>query len=135
MAYYYLNTVEEGDNYVISGYVPAMLNGEQVKLILNFDSERPDGYIAGAIKTYTDGESDTQAKELIAIGKGDVLQFLCDYFDYDGNYRDTYKLGDPITLGSTVEIANTPIDMSKCQVTFRFTDIYQKNYWTAPVSQ
>ena len=135
VAYYYLNTVEEGENYVISGYVPAMLNGEQVKLILNFDSERPDGYIAGAIKTYTDGESDTQAKELIAIGKGDVLQFLCDYFDYDGNYRDTYKLGDPITLGSTVEIANTPIDMSKCQVTFRFTDIYQKNYWTAPVSQ
>ena len=135
VAYYYLNTVEEGDDYVISGYVPAILNGEQVKLILNFDSEQPDGYIAGAIKTYTDGESDTQAKELIAIGKGDVLQFLCDYFDYDGNYRNTYKLGDPITLGSTVEIANTPIDMSKCQVTFRFTDIYQKNYWTAPVSQ
>ena len=135
VAYYYINTVEEGDDYVISGYVPAMLNGEQVKLILNFDSERPDGYIAGAIKTYTDGESDTQAKELIAIGEGDVLQFLCDYFDYDGNYRDTYKLGDQITLGSTVEIANTPIDMSKCQVTFRFTDIYQKNYWTSPISQ
>ena len=134
VAYYYLNTVEEGDDYVISGYVPAMLNGIQVKLILNFDSERPDGYIAGAINTYTDGESDTQAKELIAIGKGDKLQFLCDYFDYDGNYRDTYRLGDPITLGSTVEIANTPIDMSKCQVTFRFTDIYQKNYWTTPIN-
>ena len=135
VAYYYLYTVEEGDDYVISGYVPALLNGVQVKLILNFDSERPDGYIAGAINTYTDGESDTQAKELIAIGKGDTLQFLCDYFDYDENYRDTYKLGDPITLGSTVEIANTPIDMSKCRVTFRFTDIYQKNYWTPAVNE
>ena len=74
VAYYYLNTVDDGDNYVISGYVPALLNGEQVNLILNFDSEHDgDGYIAGALKKYTDDESDTQAKELIAIGKGDTL--------------------------------------------------------------
>ena len=134
VAYYYLNSVDDGDNYVITGYVPALLNGEQVNLILNFDSEHDgDGYIAGALKKYTDDESDTQAKELIAIGKGDTLQFLCDYFDYEGVYRDTYKLGSPITLGDTVEIANTPIDRSKCQVTFRLTDIYQQNYWTPAV--
>lgn len=132
VAYYYLNTVDEGEKYVIYGYVPAILNGERVNLILNFDSERPYGYIAGAQKVYADGESDTQAKMLIAIGKGDRIQFLCDYYDYDGNYHDSYKLGDPITLGSTYEIANTPIstDMSRCRVTYRFTDLYQKDYWT-----
>ena len=131
VAYYYLNTVDDGVNYVITGYVPALLNGERVDLILNFDSEHDgDGYIAGAMKHYADDESYAQAKELIAIGRGDRLQFLCDYFDYDGNYRDTYRLGDPITLGDTVEIANTPVDMSKCRVTFRFTDIYQQSYWT-----
>ena len=131
VAYYYLNTVDDGVNYVITGYVPALLNGERVDLILNFDSEHDgDGYIAGAMKHYSDEESFAQAKELIAIGRGDRLQFLCDYFDYDGNYRDTYRLGDPITLGDTVEIANTPVDMSKCRVTFRFTDIYQQSYWT-----
>ena len=127
-----LNTVQDGDNYVICGYVPAILNGERVNLILNFDSERPYGYIAGAMKVYADDESDTQAKMLIAIGKGDRLQFLCDYYDYDGNYRDSYKLGDPITLGSTYEIANTTIssDLSQCRVTYRFTDVYQQDYWT-----
>ena len=132
VAYYYLNTVQDGDNYVICGYVPAILNGERVNLILNFDSERPYGYIAGAMKVYADDESDTQAKMLIAIGKGDRLQFLCDYYDYDGNYRDSYKLGDPITLGSTYEIANTTIssDLSQCRVTYRFTDVYQQDYWT-----
>ena len=132
VAYYYLNTVDDGDNYVIYGYVPAILNGERVDLLLNFDSERPDGYIAGAQKKYTDGESFTQAKGLIAIGKGDTLQFLCDYYDYDENYRDSYYLGDPITLGDEVEIVNTPIasDLSRCKVTYRLTDIYQKNYWT-----
>ena len=132
VAYYYLNTVEDGDNYVIYGYVPAILNGERVDLLLNFDSERPHGYIAGAQKKYTDGESFTQSKELIAIGKGDTLQFICDYYDYDENYRDSYYLGDPITLGDEVEIVNTPVaaDLSRCKVTYRLTDIYQKNYWT-----
>ena len=132
VAYYYLNTIEDGESYVMSGYVPAILNGERVNLILNFDIERPYGYIAGAQKVYTDGESDTQAKMMIAIGEGDRIQFVCDYYDYDGNYRDSYKLGDPITLGSTVEIVNTPIssDLSKCRVTYRFTDLYQQNYWT-----
>ena len=132
VAYYYLNTVDDGDQYVIYGYVPALLNGERVNLILNFDSERPEGYIAGAQKVYPDKESDTQAKTLIAIGEGDQLQFLCDYYDYEENYTDTYHLGQPITLGKTVEIANTPIqkDRSKCKVTYRLTDLYQKEYWT-----
>ena len=135
VAYYYLNTIDDGTNYVISGYVPAKLNDERVNLILNFDSERPDGYIAGAMKVYTDGESDTQGKMMIAIGEGDQIQFLCEYYDYDGNYRDTYKLGNPITLGSEIEIANTPIDSdrSRCKVTYRFTDLYQQQYWTPTV--
>jgi hypothetical protein len=134
-AYYYLNDVSEGDEYVIYGYSPAILNGERVNLIVNFDSERPYGYIAGAQKVYSDGESDTQAKMMIAIGKGDRIQFVCDYYDYDGNYHDSYKLGNPITLGNTYEIANTPIssDMNRCRVTYRFTDLYQQDYWTPAV--
>ena len=135
IAYYYLGTVESGDDYVIYGYVPAMLNGVRVNLILNFDSERPEGYIAGAQKIYTDSESDTQAKTLIAIGKGDEVQFLCDFYDYDGNFRDSFRLGDPITLGETVEIGNAylPASMSNQKVTYRFTDIYKMEYWTPAV--
>ena len=135
VAFYYMNTIDDGTNYIMSGYVPAILNDERVNLILQFDNERPYGYIAGAMKVYNDGESDTQSKMMIAIGKGDRIQFICDYYDYDGNYRNTYKLGDPIILGSTVEIVNTPIasDMSKCKATYRFTDLYQQNYWTPTV--
>ena len=134
MAYYYLSTVEQGDDYVISGYVPAILNNERVNLILNFDSERPYGYIAGAIRYYDDTESDTQAKMMIDIGEGDTIQFICDYYDYDENYRDSYLLGQPITLGSTYEIENTPIGKS-CRITYRFTDYYQKNYWTPALQE
>ena len=129
VAYYYLGTVEEGEQYVISGYVPAILNGERVDLILNFDNERPYGYIAGAQKVYSD-ETEQQSKGLIAIGEGDEVQFVCDYYDYDGNYRDSYKLGKMITLGKEIDISNRPVDRSKCRVTYCFTDIYQQRYWT-----
>ncbi len=46
-----MNTIEDGEYYVMSGYVPAILNGERVNLILNFDNERPYGYIAGALRS------------------------------------------------------------------------------------
>ncbi len=133
IAYYYLNTVEDGDDYAITGYTPALLNGVPVNLILIFDSERPDGYIAGARQVYKGGETDTAAKNLIAIGAGDKLQFLCDYYDYNGIYQDSYKLGDPITLGNDPEIANIPVRGGSTKATVCFTDIYQQQYWTPEI--
>ena len=135
VAYYYLGTEDDGESYLISGYVPAYLNGERVNLILNFDNERPYGYIAGAQMVYTEGVSDTQAKSMISVGKGDRLQFLCEYYDYDGTFRDSYKLGKEMVLGDEIEISDTPVgsDPEKCRVTYCFTDIYQQRYWTPAV--
>ena len=131
VAYYYLDTIEDGDDYLISGYVPAILNGTRVNLLLYFDSENPYGYIAGAQIVYSDTEPGVEAKNLIRIGKGDKVQFVCDFYDYEGNYQDSYKLGNVITLGDEVEIANTPVGtLENCRVTFCFTDLYQQRYWT-----
>lgn len=122
--------MEEGENYLISGYVPAFLNDERVNLLLAFDQDQPYGYLLGAQKVYGGTEIDTQPKNYIQIGEGDRVQFLCDYFDYDGNYQDTYRLGKEMTLGAEVEISNTPVDAKKCRVTYCFTDLYQQPYWT-----
>ena len=132
VAYYLLNTEEDGEDYLITGYVPAILNGIRVNLLLAFDQDQPYGYIMGAQKVYDETENATQPKNMIQIGKGDEIQFLCEYYDYQQNYQDTYRLGQPMTLGDTVEIANTPVDKSKCRVTYCFTDWYQQNYWTSP---
>ena len=130
VAYYYLDTIEEGENYIITGYIPALLNDVRVNLLLAFDQDNPYGYILGAQKVYGEGENQTQPKNYIQIGEGDKIQFLCEYYDYKQQYQDNYRLGDPITLGKTVDISNTPIDRSKCRVTYCFTDIYQQPYWT-----
>ncbi|MCR5507067.1 MAG: peptidase C11 [Lachnospiraceae bacterium] len=130
VAYYHLDTVEEGSDYTITGYVPAMLNGDRVELILVFDSNNPYGYIAGARSVYASGETDTVAKSMTSVGEGDVVEFICDYYTYEGEYKDSYYLGEKMILTGHDEIANTDVGEGDVKVMFRMTDIYQQNYWT-----
>ena len=130
IAYYFLADMGGDDDWASTGYTPALLNGTRVNLMILFDSEHPYGVIDGAEPVYPGGETETQAKNLIAIGEGDVLQFLCDYYDYEGKYQDSYYLGQPVTLTADTEIANTPIGDHPARVTYCFTDYYQQRYWT-----
>ncbi len=130
VAYYRIGLVEQADCYAEVGFVPAFVNDVRANLILVFDAENPYGYIAGAEPVYVNGETETQAKNLTGIGKGDKIQFVCDYYDYNGVYRDSYKLGDPIILGDSTEIGNTYVDAEKCRLMYCLTDIYQQQYWT-----
>jgi len=133
VAYYHTNTTDDGENYTISGYVPALLNEERVELVLVFDNENPYGYIAGARTVYVDGETDTQAKGLTPLEAGDTLDFICDYYGYDGSYQDSYFLGDPMTVTEEMEISNVDIGREYTYATYRFTDLYHQHYWTAPM--
>ena len=129
MPYYFLGDVEyDNDEFVLYGYAPALLNDVRVNLMIEFINGE-DGYIAGAQYVYGDMDSDTQAKMMIQIGKGDIIQFVCDYYDYDGNYHDSYKLGNAFTLGETYLIGDAHFKKNY-RVTYCFTDIYQKRYWT-----
>ena len=133
VAYYHVSTVEDGMDYTISGYIPAYLNGERVQIMVIFNNEYPYGYITGAQPVYTDGETQTVAKTMLSLNQGDTLDFICDYYSYDGDYEDSYYLGEQMTLGSTVEISNVSIGNGDVMATYRFTDIYQQEYWTPVV--
>ena len=130
VAYYRIGFVEQEECYAEVGYVPAYVNGIRANLIIVFDQDNPYGYIAGAQQVYVNGETDAQPKNMVGIGKGDEIQFVCDYYDYQGVYQNSYRLGSPITLGDEVEIGNTYVDAEKCRLTYCLTDIYQQQYWT-----
>ena len=134
VAYYRMSTSEEGDHYTITGRVPVYLNGELMDLILIFNDENPRGFIAAARPHYSDDETQTVAR-LTELKDGDRIEFLCDYYTYDGVYQATYKLGSPMiyTSGKMV-ISNTDLG-GKCVALYRFTDIYGQYYWTLPVPQ
>ncbi len=96
-----------------------------------FDNEHPNGYIAGARSEYLNGETETVAKGVTELTEGDEIVFLCDYYDYDGTYQDSYRLVDePWLYHADAQISNVYIDESKANATYRFTDIYGQNYWT-----
>jgi len=131
VAFYHLDTVEIGKDTVTTSYVPAMLNGERVRLIVVFDNDHPDGYLVGANTDYNNGETDAVAKNVTEIKSGDQLDFICDYYSYDGEYLDSYYLGDTVTVSDDMEIGYLLLpDDAKVTATYKFTDIYQQTYWS-----
>ena len=128
--YYLIDSVEDGDAYSIRGRVPAYLNGERVELILLFDDRNPYGVVAGARHVYENGETDAVMRGLIALRDGDTLDFLCDYYDYDGNYQASYMMGDRFVVDGEIEISNVAIEDNVSLASFRLTDIYGNAYWT-----
>ena len=130
VAYYHDTTSGEGEDMVITGHVPAMLNDERVELLILFDAENPRGVITGARTVYTDGETDTVAKNMTELEVGDKLDFLCDFYDYDGNYQSSYFLGEQMSVTETMEISNVDVGDGPVSLMYRFTDLYQQHYWT-----
>ena len=135
VAYYHTSTVDDGEHYAITGYVPVLHNGKRSELLLTFDDEQPYGYVSGVRAVYPGGETETVAKSGAALQEGDVLEFLCDYYGEDGQYQDSYLLGEPVTVGPEgLAITNVPLE-GTVRATYRFTDLYDNHYWTEPIPQ
>ena len=130
IAYYHESTVDDGTHYTITGRVPVKLNGDRADLILVFDDANPHGYVAGVRYDYRAGETDTVAKALDGLKDGDVIDFLCDYYDYNGNYLDNYCIGEQLTVSGGLTISDVYIDAANANACYRFTDIYNQQYWT-----
>ncbi len=133
VAYYHTDTTNSGNDTIITGYVPALLNGERVNLIIVFNNENPDGFIAGASTDYVDGETNAVAKNLTEINVGDKLDFICDYYSYDMEYQDSYLIGDQVTVTDNMTISNTDVGSGACHILYRFSDIYNQDYWSEPI--
>ncbi|PKM41307.1 MAG: peptidase C11 [Firmicutes bacterium HGW-Firmicutes-9] len=134
VAYYLISEDQVDDSYTILGRVPAMLNGTRVNIILEFTNENPYGAVLGAQYDYEATETDTVMKGLVEIVAGDKIDFLCDYYNYDGSFNDAYYLGEQMTATGSWEIGNAPLgDGVNWDMAYRITDIYGGQYWTPTV--
>ncbi len=130
-AYHTDTTYINKNNYRYTYRIPALLNGDRCDLILVFDNENPNGYIAGARYVYKDPDIETEAKSLTELSDGDKIDFLCDYYKYDGTFSDTFMFGEQYTVNGTPKISNVYIPSgTDTSAVYRFTDIYGQNYWT-----
>ncbi|WP_029231364.1 clostripain-related cysteine peptidase [Butyrivibrio sp. VCB2006] len=131
---FYVEDIQGDENsYAITGRVPCLLNGDRANLIIVFNSENEDGFVAGAVYDYVNGETETVAKSLTEIQEGDTIDYVCDFYDYNQNYQDSYFLGEQVTVDKPVSemvINNLPVGDGKTVVMYCFTDIYGEEYWT-----
>ncbi|MBQ4313399.1 MAG: peptidase C11 [Clostridia bacterium] len=132
ISYYMISEDRDGDDYVITGYSPILLNGELMDLIIVFDNEHEDGVIAGA-RIHYGSETDTVAKGLCEIKEGDVIDFLCDYYTYDGDYQNSYMLGDQLVVDGELTVSNMSVGDMPSLVTYCLTDMYGNELWTPAI--
>ena len=129
VAYYHLATTKDDKGNTTVGYIPVLLNGERANLIIVFDSDHPKGYLAGANFDYTGTDVDTVAKNITEIKNGDKIDFLANYYSYDGTLENDYKIGNQYTVSRQPEVYYVNIQDDN-EITYKFTDIYNNSYWT-----
>ncbi|MBO4399706.1 MAG: peptidase C11 [Lachnospiraceae bacterium] len=134
VAYYHTDTtVTDGEEYYF-GYVPAMVDGTRSEIQICFDSDGK-GSIIGVLPVYKDGETETVAKGVESLTVGSKIDFLCDYYSYDGTYLDSYMLGDPMTVTENMQVSDVELKNYKVKILYRLTDLYNQEYWTSAINR
>ena len=166
VAYYHIDTVNDGENYKITGRVPVLLNGERADLLIIFDNNHEGGYVAGVTYEYADdtglmligktsvseadadvpeeedtlsdltaGTSETVPTDVTVLRQGDKIDFICDYYAYDGQFEDAYLLGDQMTVNGDLVVSDVTLPEGDLEITYRITDIFNEEYWTEKINQ
>ncbi|MBR3401691.1 MAG: peptidase C11 [Parasporobacterium sp.] len=123
---------EDGNGlYITHKFIPALLNGERVNLIIEFNEETGEDRVLGAQSSSPTG---TLGKGFKEMNGGDIITLVCDFYDYQGNFQAQYTLGDPIIVPEdcVLTIANKELTGSedmRMLYTYRLTDLYQAHYW------
>ena len=120
---------DEDGLYITTKFIPALLNGERINLMVEFNEETGEDTVLGAKMVLPTG---VQEKGYTLLQEGDTIQPICDYFTYDGSFEGSYKLGGAVTVPEdcTLTIANREITGGERMLyTVRLTDIYQAHYW------
>ena len=101
---------------------------------MEFTDEDPYGSIVGVRRIYKDGETDTLAKTMDTVTDGDIIDFVCDYYSYEGEYLDSYMLGEQLVVDGELMISDVYVDAEAANLTYLFTDIYNQKYWSEPAA-
>ena len=126
----YYEVVEQKENFE-KGKVPALLNDEEVNLIIIWDEKHPDGYVIGAEPIE---KTTLHGKGYIKIKENDKIDFIVDYYDYEGNYDDSYILGDTLTVGKEgLKVSYEWLGDGECNIYYILTDIYNNEHYTEPL--
>ncbi len=126
-------TYESTDKYS-KGKVRVLLNGEETSLIVVWDEKNPDGIVIGAEIQNQYGDTTINSKGLKKIKKGDKIEFICDYYTYEGEYEDSYIFGEELIVGDEgLKVSYKEISEGTLYVYYKITNVYNNTYYTEAV--
>ena len=133
VAYYYMDCTEADGGTVSNGRIPVLLHGDRAELLVRFDGS--GAAVVGARFIYADGETETVAKSDVELQQGDVIQPICDRYDYNGNYADTYMLGGEIVFDGTITVSDVTLnpDDGTPVASYVLTDRFAMEHWTPAI--
>lgn len=133
-ASYDADSTDKNAQWYNYGSVPATLTNadykdEPIQIILRWDNDHPDGYVAGYRLTSGNG---TVAKGLYKLEAGDKIAFVWDVYKTNGDFDSSRVLNDAVTVTSmdALKVSYQDLGASVTDVSFRLTDIYQNIFYT-----
>ncbi len=135
-------TVSDDGTTTYTGYVPAFLNDTtDIQIILVWEKDADDNmiqYIAGYRVVDPDadvGDQSTLGKGYLQFYTGDKIEYVCDYYNYDGSYDAQYFFGDAMFIGDTLpEVSYEDVGEDPVLECYMIIDIYQNYSWTETVT-
>jgi len=120
----------DGNSYSM-GYIPSIINGEDANIWIKWVGGECKilGYSVN-LDTNVTGKGYTQFKD------GDEIDFVFEYYTYDGDYEDSYVLNDNTLIykkSKGLDLHYDEIGDLNTQILFYLKDLYQNEYWTEPL--
>lgn len=124
-------TDNDDGTWVSSGYVPALVNGKDAQIVIQWDEKHTGGYVTGYRNSYSTGVAQ---KGVTSFKNGDVIGYMFDSYDANGDYMGTDTLGDQVTYNGDLAVSYEYLDGKEAIVQYVLTDVYGNQYLTEPVS-
>ena len=128
------------DNWHTYGIVKAILTsartGEKrnIDILVYWDAQNPNGYVKG-YRNSSNEEGPVQAeRNVVSFVKGDKIQYLCDFYSYEGKLDKQWLLGDEQTVDSELKVSYEAIDGLSVDTFGHIRDIYGNDYYTETIT-
>lgn len=117
------------------GYVPAVLNGDtDIQIMVYWDENNINGIVSGYYIDYGD-DSTFPSRSIIDFEEGDLIEFYYDYYNYDGEYEESYYYSSgerdaEITYEGEISVSYEYVADYDAVICYCLEDIYLNRYWT-----
>jgi len=129
--YFEYETPSGADEWYTYGYVPATLDdGTEIEIMVYWDEEHLGGYVAGYRVVQSSDTLSAPQKGLKSFEDGDVIDFSCDCYTYDGEYDGVYSFGENLTVDGEISVSYEYVGDFTTNVCYELTDIYNNSITT-----